>query len=143
MREARTIGRTNSIDGTHIGLPVEELAGLAAVHPLSFPVLIQPFFPELGDGHAKVRSNSFQILEGEGRRHLAATVGAGKTVHFIPNLFFNLHSHCIQQLRRIVFQFGQKPAKPRSVLYYVLIMFSPVVRHIEVPEIKGIVAMFG
>lgn len=142
VRKSCAVGRTDGIDGTHVGLAVEELAGLAAVHPLPFPVLIQPLLAKLRDGHAEMRRDPFQVLESEGRRHVPATVAAGQAVHFIPYFFLYLHGQRIQKLRRVVFQFGQEPAESRAVLQHILIKLPSVVRHNKLPEIKGFVAMF-
>ena len=90
MREACTICRADRIDGAHIGYPVEELAGLTAVHPFSFAILVQPFFTELRDRHSEMRSDPLQVLESEGGRHFSAAVRAGEAVHFFPDLFFDL-----------------------------------------------------
>lgn len=105
------IFRTDFIDRAHIRFPVQELAGRMNVHPLSFLVLIQPFFLELLNGHVQVFRYALQIFEGIGRRHGAAAVAAGQAVGFLPHFFINGIGIRIQLFGRMIFEFGKEASE--------------------------------
>jgi hypothetical protein len=110
MWKLRTVGRTNSIDVAHICFTIKKLAGCIFIHPLSFPVLKQPFFSELFNGYVQVFGNALQVFEGVGWRHVAATIRAGKTISFLP--YFCIDDICkkVKVLWWIIFNLSEKPA---------------------------------
>jgi hypothetical protein len=126
------VGRAHFIDGTKIGFTIEELTGRAYIHPLAFPVLIQPFFLELADGHVEKFGNSLKVLEGIRWRHRSATVGTNQAVHFLPYFCFCFAGNCFQIFVGIVFSLGEKTSESGSVLQYLSRKLPSVVRHIGV-----------
>jgi hypothetical protein len=85
VREFCTISRPDGIDVTHIGLAVQELTGRAAVHPFPLPVFIQPFFPELLNGHIEVFGNALQVFKSVCGSHGATAIGTGQAINLFPN----------------------------------------------------------
>jgi hypothetical protein len=104
MGESRTVSWTDLVNTAPIGCKIQELAGLISIHPLSFLVLIQPFFFEYGSTHTEVSSNTPDILKGKSRRHVAATVGTGKAISFRPDFFIYLFYIDIKLLRWVYLQ---------------------------------------
>lgn len=108
MRKLRTIGRTNRVDRTQIGLAVEELTRRTFIHPLTLPVLKQPFFLELPDGHVQMFGYPLQVFKRVGRRHVAAAIRTAKAINFLPYFLINDIGKKIEVLRWIVFNLGKK-----------------------------------
>jgi hypothetical protein len=76
-----------------------------------------------------VRGYPFQVLERIGRRHGAATVGAGKAIHFLPYFPVQQVSVMIELFGRRIFYFGEKPTQPGAVLQNLVGKPSSVIRH--------------
>lgn len=108
MRKPGAIGGTHFVDRTHIGLQVEELAGIGGVHPIALLILIKPFFPERRWCHAQVTGDAVNIGLFESGRHFLAAVCTTKTVYFLPYFPVNLHGHLVQLHRWFFFYPGKK-----------------------------------
>ncbi len=64
MRIAGAVGGPYLVNGTHVRLQIQELAGLCLVQPVpvAAPLLVQPFFLKGLLRHIEVSGNSFDIL---------------------------------------------------------------------------------
>lgn len=120
VREAGTVGRTHFVDGTHIGLEIQELAGVGGIHPVAYFIQVKPFLLERRGGHAQVRRNALDVAGLESGRHFLAAVRAGQAIHFRPNFFVEDLGQLIQFTGRIFFDFGQKATKTGFVFGYFL-----------------------
>lgn len=118
--KTRAIAGPDLIDGTHISLEVQELAGVGGIHPISLLIQVQPFFFESRLGHAQVRGDALDIGRLESGRHLLAAIGAGETVYLLPNLFVQFSGQGIQFAGRIFFDAGEKAAETGFIPGYFL-----------------------
>ena len=96
VREAGTIPGADRIDVAHIGLQVQELAGLFHIHPIPALVFIQPFFPEFFFRHAQVFRDPQHILSRVCGGHGLTTVGAVQAIRFRPGRLVSLYDHLAQ-----------------------------------------------
>lgn len=139
VRKFSTISRTNGIDAAKIGFQVKELAGSRFVYPFPFPVFQKPFLPEPAQGQTQVPGNSFLVLVGIGRGHVAATVGTGKAVRFFPYFPLNGIRHLIKAFWRMKFYPGQKTPETGTIWQHFLLKAFPDIGHKGVyPEGKRI-----
>lgn len=120
MRELRAVLRTNFIDRTFIGLKVKELAGCVHIHPFAFFVFVQPFFFELFYRHPEMLRDALQVFERVGWRHVAAAVGTGQAIRFLPHLPVNGLCKNVKVFRWIVFNFCKETPEARAVLQYIV-----------------------
>ncbi len=119
MRVAPAISRSYVIDTAFIILQVEELARFCLIHPVpvTSPLLPQPFCFKFIHRHTKMGRYSFQVLFIERRGHGFTTVGTGKAICFLPNLFFHTGYLLIQPPGCFFFQPAQKTPHPAFVLH--------------------------
>jgi hypothetical protein len=105
MRKSGAVNRPHFINGAHIILEVQKLAGSALIHPITGAFLfVQPFIFELLNAHAHVTGDPFDIFSGISRRHCLAAIGAAEAIDLTPNFLFRFNSEMIQIPGRVFLQ---------------------------------------
>jgi hypothetical protein len=111
MGKPGAIPGTDGIDAAHIGLQIEELAGLFYIHPIAALVLIQPFFPKCFFTHAQMTRYPLYVRRGIGGRHGLTTIGTMQTIGLFPGDLVRIRDHLIQTTGGLILQPGQKTSQ--------------------------------
>jgi hypothetical protein len=118
MWETSTVPWTHGVDITHIGLEIEELAGLFHIHPIPRLVLIQPFLLESGFRHTQMFGDPPEIFPGIRGRHRFTTVRAVETIRTLPDFFIRFDDKEMKPLERMSFQPAKETPHPAFVTLY-------------------------
>ena len=111
FRQVRKSGAVNGpycIDAAHIGLKIQELAGLFHIHPVADLIQVQVFLFEFIHRHVEVGGDADEVFFGKSGAHRFAAVGTGEAIHILPNFFVDLFGHGVQLARGILSQFGKE-----------------------------------